>query len=220
VSWPVVALAGGFAGLDANSFPQVMISRPLVAGTVTGALLGSPGAGFALGALHEVFDLSILPVGAARYPEAGTGTVAATAALLLSGVSGLAAILVALTFALVWERAAGQSVVLFRGAVERLMLIRGQALETAALERRHALAILLDFLRAACVTLVGGFLGMLLVRAVAPLVALPDDAIRAGIAIAAGAALGGTLGVFGGWAERRNAVLLGLAVGGVLLVFR
>src|SRR5690606_8090213 len=77
-----VALWGGMVGLDAASFPQVMISRPLVAATVTGLLAGRPADGLLLGVILEAFALLILPVGAARYPESGTGAVAAAGAYL------------------------------------------------------------------------------------------------------------------------------------------
>ena len=39
-----LALLGGMLGLDVVSFPQAMISRPLVAATLAGALVGDPGA--------------------------------------------------------------------------------------------------------------------------------------------------------------------------------
>ena len=37
-----IALLGGVLGLDVVSFPQAMISRPLVAATFTGILIGQP----------------------------------------------------------------------------------------------------------------------------------------------------------------------------------
>lgn len=66
-----LGLLGGVLGLDTVSFPQVMISRPIVACTVAGAFLGNPLAGLLLGALVETFALETLPVGASRYPEWG-----------------------------------------------------------------------------------------------------------------------------------------------------
>ena len=75
MSWLIAALLGGFVGLDATSFPQVMISRPVVAGVLTGVLFGRPAEGLAVGFLVEAFSLIILPIGAARYPDSGTATV-------------------------------------------------------------------------------------------------------------------------------------------------
>ncbi len=66
-----LGLLGGVLGLDTVSFPQAMISRPIVACTVAGAFLGSAMAGLLLGALVESFALETLPVGASRYPEWG-----------------------------------------------------------------------------------------------------------------------------------------------------
>ena len=73
--WLALGVLGGLLGLDTVSFPQVMISRPLVACTVTGAFLGQPMAGLLLGALAEAFALETLPVGASRYPEWGAASV-------------------------------------------------------------------------------------------------------------------------------------------------
>lgn len=221
MNWPLVGLFGGLVGVDATSFPQVMISRPLVAGTLAGAILGDPVLGTLLGALHELFNLSVLPVGAARYPEAGTATVAATAALTLAPAAPQwPALLVALVFALAWERLAGRTVILFRRGVEHILFASGPD-GARRLERRHAFAIAVDFVRAAAVTLGGAAVGGVLIAALAPRIALPPAAVQAGIAIAAGAALGGTLGLFGGWSERRASLLLGALAGcGLLLLGR
>ncbi len=67
-----VALLGGLLGLDMVSFPQAMLSRPLVAATVGGAFVGRPGAGLLMGALLELIALETLPFGASRYAEWGT----------------------------------------------------------------------------------------------------------------------------------------------------
>ena len=68
---------GTLVGLDLISWPQAMIARPLVAGTVTGWLLGDPATGAAVGVLLELFALDLLPVGAARYPDYGAASVGA-----------------------------------------------------------------------------------------------------------------------------------------------
>jgi mannose/fructose/N-acetylgalactosamine-specific phosphotransferase system component IIC len=71
---------GLLVGLDLASVAQTMISRPIVAGTVAGAILGDPMAGAAVGVILELFALEVLPVGASRYPDYGLGAVAAAAA--------------------------------------------------------------------------------------------------------------------------------------------
>ena len=72
-------LWGTVVGLDLVSVGQVMIARPLVAGTVAGAIAGDPVGGATVGAVLELFALDVLPVGAARYPDYGLGAVAAAA---------------------------------------------------------------------------------------------------------------------------------------------
>jgi mannose/fructose/N-acetylgalactosamine-specific phosphotransferase system component IIC len=222
MSWPIVALMGGVVGLDATSFPQVMISRPLVAGALTGWILGDAALGAALGALHEIFSLAVLPVGASRYPEAGTASVAATAALVSSPAAGTwSALLVALVFALLWERVGGTSVVLYRRNIEKLLLTAdGNPLPAARLEGRHTLTLALDFARAALLTLAGALLGSALVTFLAPRADLPAWLIRSAIAVAAAAVLGGSLRVFGGWSERRRAFVLGAIAGCALLLIQ
>ncbi len=85
VAWLLVW--GTLVGVDLASFPQVMIARPLVAGTVAGALLGDPAAGLAVGAVLELFALEVMPVGAARYPDYGPAAVGGVA--LAAGTEGL-----------------------------------------------------------------------------------------------------------------------------------
>ena len=70
-----IALLGGLFGLDVVSFPQAMISRPLVAATVAGALIGHSLSGLLVGAALELVALDTLPFGASRYPEWGSAAV-------------------------------------------------------------------------------------------------------------------------------------------------
>ncbi len=82
-----IALLAGVVGLDVVSFPQAMISRPIVASTIAGAFLGAPIAGLACGAALECLALEALPVGASRYPEWGSASVVA-GAVASHGVTG------------------------------------------------------------------------------------------------------------------------------------
>lgn len=74
-----LALLSGVMGLDVVSFPQAMLSRPIVASSIAGAFFGAPVAGLVCGAVLECFALESLPVGASRYPEWGSASVVAGA---------------------------------------------------------------------------------------------------------------------------------------------
>jgi mannose/fructose/N-acetylgalactosamine-specific phosphotransferase system component IIC len=70
-----IAVLGGLLGLDVVSFPQAMISRPLVAATLAGVLTGHSASGLLVGAVLELIALETLPFGASRYPEWGSASV-------------------------------------------------------------------------------------------------------------------------------------------------
>lgn len=70
-----LGLLGAVLGLDTVCFPQAMLSRPLVAATFGGALIGSPTDGLLVGAALELIALETLPFGASRYPEWGSAAV-------------------------------------------------------------------------------------------------------------------------------------------------
>lgn len=76
---------GAVVGLDFVSFPQAMLSRPLVAATLAGAVCGNVTAGLLAGVLLECFALETMPFGASRYPEWGPASVAAGAVAALPG---------------------------------------------------------------------------------------------------------------------------------------
>jgi mannose/fructose/N-acetylgalactosamine-specific phosphotransferase system component IIC len=219
--WGVAAL-GGLVGLDATSFPQLMISRPLVAGTLTGLLFGQPAEGAMVGAILEIFDLGILPVGAARYPDAGTATVAAVGAYVTVPLHALdpGILLLAVLFGLAWETVTGTSTVWLRRLNEKLVLStpRWHGRPGRALERLHLTSMLLDFLRAAGLTIIGVALGGAVLRAAAGHWLLGSNIAGATLTIAAGAALGALITVFGGWRERRTTLLTGIACGSLLLL--
>lgn len=211
---------GTAVGLDLVTGPQIMIARPLVAGTVAGWLLGDAATGLLVGVLFELFQYDVLPVGAARYPEYGPATVAAVAAA--HGVGGPAAVALGALVGLATAVAGGASL----GALRRL---NTAALRAAAprlesgdprvLAGLHAAGVGRDAARAAAVTGLGlGLAG--LARAtlgdltVGP--ALPLAAAAAG-GIALAAAVSGTLRLVGRGSDVRW--LAGGVVAGTLLVW-
>jgi len=70
-----VSMLGALVGLDTVSFPQAMLSRPIVAATLGGALVGAPLGGLIVGATLELIAVETLPFGASRYPEWGSASV-------------------------------------------------------------------------------------------------------------------------------------------------
>ncbi len=222
MSWLAVVLWGGAVGVDATSFPQVMISRPIVAAPVTGLLLGQPLAGVAVGVLLEVFALVILPIGAARYPESGTAAVAATVAY--AGTAGAEPrpdlLLLAIVFALAWERVGGASVNALRRLNERLVASAGdgRSLSGRRLEALQLAVLGLDFVRGALVTVVGAGVALVVLRQLGALWALGPVATVGVLGVAAAAMTGAALSLFDGWSERRIALGLGVLCGLTLLL--
>jgi mannose/fructose/N-acetylgalactosamine-specific phosphotransferase system component IIC len=214
MAWIGVALWGGMVGLDSTSFPQAMISRPLVAGGVTGLLFGRPIEGVVVGFLVEAFSLITLPIGAARYPEPGTATVAAAAAFIAATPAGLQPgyLALALAFALGWERLSALTVVLQRRANGR-MLVRASAVAAGKLERRHLAAMSADFLRGSVVCTAGSAVGFGLFSILGPYWGLAAAWTTAVLAVVVAAMVGTAIPLFGGLGARRMAVAGGVMAG-------
>lgn len=216
--WFALALLGGLIGSDATSFPQVMISRPLVAGMLTGLLLGHPGIGAAVGVTVEAFHLAILPIGAARYPEAGTATAAAAFALVAAGTdTGAAGLLFTLAFALAWGRVAAISVEMTRRANDRLVRSAKADMAPGGVEARHMAAMAIDFGRGGVVTVAGAALGATLLRIAHALADANAVVAQGGLVILLCGATAGALTIFGGMSERRIAFAAGVVTGALLL---
>ncbi len=79
-----IGLWGGMVSLDTTAFLQIMISRPLVACTVMGMILGDVQLGFLIGMLLEPAYISELPVGAAKFSESNVGAATSAAAAILT----------------------------------------------------------------------------------------------------------------------------------------
>jgi PTS system mannose-specific IIC component len=221
MTWVWIAGIGGIVGLDATSFPQAMISRPLVAAALAGGVLGRPVEGVAIGVILELFALVILPIGAARYPEAGTASVAASGAYAMTAggvVPDL--LLLAIIFGLAWEHLTGASVRLLRRWNEWIVADapRRGAVSAARLERLHLAAMAIDLVRGGVVSVIGAALGAWLLRRVHPLWSMPGSVVLGVLAVSGAAMLGAALPLFGGWKSRRIAFVLGILCGSLLLL--
>ncbi len=186
---------GTLVGVDLVSLPQMMIARPLVAGTVAGAILGDIPTGLKLGVVFELLQYDILPVGAVRYPEYGPATVAAvaTAHSSPSGVLGLG---LGALVGLVTGLLGGLTISVLRRVNSRVVHAAVAQLESGdprALIRVHVGGLLRDALRAALVTAVGLVLAWL----ARPLLAgalSPRDALVLAVATVAAALAAGSAG--------------------------
>lgn len=174
-------------GVDLVSVGQLMIARPIVAGTIAGLILGDAETGIRLGLIFELFQFDILPFGAVRYPEYGPATLAAVAAAHLIGrpdAWGIGA-----GVGLVIGVFAGSSLHWLREANARAVRRAAVALEAGdvrVLARVHLGGLARDARRAAGVTALGLVTAWLVSHDAA---AVPPHVFRATAAAATGAAL-------------------------------
>jgi len=219
-TWILAVLAGGVLGMDAVSWPQIMVSRPLVSATIGGWLLGNPAAGMLVGAVLEIYALRHPPFGAAKYPDTGPAGLVAGASYAASGGAAMGALLlsIAVGWGLAWIGTV--TVHVRRRLNERIMSPAGVlAADPGLLEQRHRMAIWLDALRGAILVaafLVPSVLAVTLVVGTGPS-SLGRYAIASlvlGLAASAGAA--GRASAFGvrGW----PLILVGAGLG-LLLVW-
>lgn len=218
----VLLVWGTVVGLDLVTGPQVMIARPLVAGTVAGWLVGDAATGLLLGVLFELFQYDVLPVGASRYPEYGPATVAAVAAAHgIAEPAGLAlGALVGLATGVVGGASLGvvrrRNTAAVRAAVPRL-----EAGDPRALAALHAAGVARDTARAAAVTALGLCLGLVARATLGGVLATPAAALAAAAAGAAAlaAAINGTLRLVGRGPDLRW-MAAGVVVGTLLVWLR
>jgi PTS system mannose-specific IIC component len=191
---------GTLVGVDLVSVPQMMIARPLVAGTVAGAILGDIDTGLKLGVVFELLQYDILPVGAVRYPEYGPATVAAVAtAHAAAGALGLG---LGAVVGLVTGLVGGVTMHLMRRINSRIVHEASVALESGdpqVLLRLHVGGILRDIARAALVTALGLALAWIVPPYLTGVLTPRGEMLLAVAAIAAALAAGaaGTLRLVG-----------------------
>ena len=204
--WAVLVVVGAALGLDAASWPQVMISRPIVAATIGGALLGDASSGFLVGAILELLGLGHMPYGAAVYPETGPAGLVAGAGLAASGDSGLGPLLLAVACGWIigWV---GAATVRLQRRINGYLVASLAAAAPYRLERRHRMAMTIDALRAGALTAAFAVPVMILVKLVSRLptggAALPVASAVLLVAVALAGGVG--VRVMGG---RRTAPLL------------
>lgn len=152
-----LAMLGAVLGLDVVSFPQMMISRPIVAATLAGALLGEPARGLMVGVTLECFALETLPVGASRYPEWASASVVAGALFATAPSAGPGALTLAVLIGLVVAWVGGWSMVQVRRVNAHLAAQRHAAVARGSrrvVEGLQIWGLSLDLVRGAALTLV------------------------------------------------------------------
>lgn len=213
-----LTLLGGFLALDGTSMGQFMFSRPLVAATLAGWLVGSPAEGFLVGVLLEIYLLVSFPVGGSRFPEGGPAAVVAASVATASDEPG--AIAIAMALGLVWGQIGGLSITVLRTINARIVPDPARRPVTRReVVRSHLGAIGLDFLRGCLVTAVGLWVGSATLRVV-PAWPLTDANTRGLLLMGAAVSLGILLRSYGGLRRRGILFAMGLfagALGGVLL---
>jgi PTS system mannose-specific IIC component len=208
-----LSLLGGALALDATSVGQFMVSRPLVAGTLTGWMLGVPEVGLVVGTILELYLLVSFPTGGSRFPEGATASVVAAAAAV-DGSAGALALGVAA--GLVWGQLAGSTVTWLRRVNARLVPDPARGRTTATqLATAHLGAVLIDFARGAAVTLVGVLLARWLVSGLAATWPLAAEATQGLLLVGGAVSVGILLRDFGGLRRRLAAFIAGLVLVGL-----
>lgn len=154
LTWTLLGGLGAWAALDATAAGQFMIGRPLVTGTLAGALVGHVETGFLVGALLEVAHLGAVPVGGARIPDPGPAAIPAVVLAVAEG-SG-AGIVGALALGLALGAVGGGTIILQRRLNGRLVEgAEDEGFTAGVLGRRLLLALAADGARGAGLTLAG-----------------------------------------------------------------
>lgn len=221
-------LLGAVLGLDVVSFPQAMISRPIVAATLAGAFAGSPAAGLVVGVALECLALETLPFGASRYPEWGSasvvggliGTRGAEGALLPDPGAWVIGVMAAIATAWVggWTMVQHR-LLIARWARPRLEQLAAGSMRTVVSLQVYGLTA--DLLRAGALTLMGLLIAW-------PISSWAIEAWRLGAVETRGALILGAAGVAAsavwkvlhGYSVTRRLFVAGLAAGTLLVGFR
>jgi mannose/fructose/N-acetylgalactosamine-specific phosphotransferase system component IIC len=191
-----LALLGALLGLDVVSFPQAMVSRPIVAATLAGAFIGNPPAGLTIGVVLEMIALDTLPFGASRYPEWGSAGVVG-GALFAAQAPGMPGALPACLLAtLLTASISGWSMVVLRRIIaSRLERTRDRIEEGSrdALLSLHLSGMTMDLLRAALVTTIAMLIFGPLVAAIVAIWGSESAPSHAVVVVIAAIVAGGAL---------------------------
>jgi PTS system mannose-specific IIC component len=191
-----IAMLGALLGLDVVSFPQAMVSRPIVAATLAGAFIGHPPAGLLIGVVLELIALDTLPFGASRYPEWGSAGVVGGALFAAQPPGAPGALPASLLAALLTASISGWSMVVLRRIIATRLERTRDSIEMGsrdALMGLHLSGMTLDLLRGAIVTTLGMIVFSSLVRAIVAIWGSESAPSRAVVVVVAAIVAGGAL---------------------------
>jgi PTS system mannose-specific IIC component len=210
-------------GLDRVALIQFMISRPLVAATLTGWVLGNPLVGMEIGMLLELLWLGRLPVGAAIPPDDTQVAVGATVLALSIGhllnLNGMPLVILSVLIAIPLGKFGQVFDRLARHVNGRLALAGQNALMTGNIsefERYHLFGLASFALASLATAIVIVLLGSVVLYSVAPLLI---DAVReAGLSLQYSLILVGAASLLGTINVNRSLSLFCAAFTGTMLV--
>jgi len=219
-----IALLGAVLGMDVVTFPQAMISRPIVAATVAGAFIGNASAGLVMGAVLELLALEMLPFGAARYPEWGSASVVGGALYASQAFDPAGALPASLFAALVAALFSGKSMVWLRRLIAAMAARQRASLQSGSRKAVNGLqlaGLTGDLIRGFCVTLAAMLVFHPLIKAIVASWSVDARYSRAFVvAIVAAVSARAVWKVFHSVPGARFLFVAGLAAGAVILVTR
>jgi len=210
VDLTLLTLLGALLALDGTAVGQFMVSRPLVAGTLAGWVLGDPALGLLVGGILELYSIPVFPVGGGEFPEGGPpAVVAVAAAWALPGPGGVA---LGTLLGLVWSRLGTLSIRALRRMNETLIPDpAAEAVSPGSVVGAQVAATAMEFLR-------GGFLTLLGLLSASRLAVFAPEAWPLGwpgtltfLGLGAALPFGAMVGALGGWQRRGALFLAGVA---------
>ena len=194
-----VAVLGAVCGLDFVSFPQAMISRPIVGATAGGAIMGYAPEGLLIGVVLELLALDTRPFGASRYPEWGTAGVTGGAVFAAAGPARPGSLAVAVFVSLVTAMLSGSSMVGLRKLIGARAAAARDSIEAGsdrAVVGLQLFGLTADLARGFILTLLAVALALPLARGTVAIWGLPATFSNAAVIGLAGAVAGGSLWKF------------------------
>lgn len=194
-----IAILGAICGLDFVSFPQAMISRPIVGATAGGAIIGSAPEGLLIGVVLELLALDTRPFGASRYPEWGTAGVTGGAVFAAIGGARPGALPTAVFVSLVTAMMSGSSMVGLRKVIGARASATRDLIESGsdrAVVGLQLFGLTADLARGFLLTLVAVSLALPLARGMVQIWGLPATFSNAAVIGLAGAVAGGSIWKF------------------------